>query len=216
MAISAKLVKALRQKTGAGMMDCKKALTETDGDMDAAVEYLQKKSLASAGKRAHKVAAEGAVGSYIHSGRIGVLVEINCETDFVGRSDEFAEIVKNVAMHIAASNPQYVSDAEIADDVVAKQREIFLAQMEDQGKPAHILDRIVDGKIKKWKKGVCLLDQPYVKDPDKSVGQYVIEAAANIKEKVSVRRFVRFELGEGIEKEETDFAAEVAAATQGG
>ncbi len=215
MAISAKLVKALRDKTGAGMMDCKKALKATDGDMDKAVEYLQKKSLASASKRANKVAAEGAVGSYIHGGRIGVLVEINCETDFVGRSDGFGEIVKNVAMHIAASNPEYVSDAEIPAELVAKQREIFLAQMENQNKPEHILGRIVDGKIAKWKKGICLLDQPYVKDPDKSVGQYVIEAAATIKEKVAVRRFVRFELGEGIEKEETDFAAEVAAATQG-
>lgn len=215
MAITATQVKALREKTGAGMMDCKKALAETDGDMDAAVEYLQKKNLASASKRAHKVAAEGQVGSYIHQGRIGVLVEINCETDFVGRSEPFDDLVKNVAMHIAAANPLYVDESEIPDALVAKQREIFLAQMEDQGKPAHILDRIVDGKIAKWKKEVCLLDQPFIKDTDKTVGQFVIESAANMKENVKVRRFARFELGEGIEKETTDFAAEVAAATKG-
>lgn len=215
MAISAKQVKALREKTGAGMMDCKKALVATDGNFDEAVVYLQKKSLASADKRADKVAAEGQVGSYIHGGRIGVLVEINCETDFVGRGDQFGELVKNVAMHIAASNPTYVSADEIPQAEIDHQKEIYLGQMQEQNKPAHILERIIEGKIAKWKKGICLLDQPYVKDPDKSVGQYVIEAAASIKEKVAVRRFVRFELGEGIEKKQEDFAAEVAAAMKG-
>lgn len=215
MAISAKQVKALREKTGAGMMDCKKALVASDGDFDAAVTYLQKKSLASAAKRADKVAAEGLVGSYIHNGRIGVLVEINCETDFVGKSEPFAALLKNVAMHIAAANPLYLDASEIPADEVARQKDIFLGQMENAGKPAHILERIIEGKLAKWKKGICLLDQAYVRDPDKTVGQFVIESAGTIKEKVSVRRFVRYELGEGIEKAVDDFAAEVAAATRG-
>lgn len=216
MEISAKVVKALREKTGAGMMDCKKALAESEGDFDKAIEYLQKKSLAAVGKRADKVAAEGQVGAYIHTGgRIGVLVEINSETDFVGRSEQFQAIVKDIAMQIAAANPQYLDETQIPADVVAKQREIFLAQLAESGKPANMLDRIVDGKIAKWKKEVCLVDQPFVKNPDQSISQYIAEAASTIKENIRVRRFVRFELGEGIERQETDFAAEVAAAAQG-
>ncbi len=216
MAISAKQVKELRERTGAGMMDCKKALVENDGDMDKAIEYLQKKSLASVAKRADKVAAEGQVGSYIHTGgRIGVLVEINCETDFVGRGDQFQALVKDVAMQIAAANPTYLDDSEIPEDVLAKQREIFRAQMENSGKPDHIIGRIVDGKIAKWKKDVCLVDQVYVKDTDKSVADHVAAVAGQIKENIKIRRFVRFELGEGIEREESDFAAEVAAAAKG-
>ncbi len=215
MAISAKDVATLRKQTGAGMMDCKKALTEANGDLTAAAEILAKKNLAAVGKRADKVAAEGAVGSYVHGGRIGVLVEINSETDFVGRSDEFQALVKDVAMHIAAANPTYLNDAEIPAEVQAKQKEIFLAQMANEGKPEHILEKIVEGKIRKWKTEICLLDQPFVKDPDKSVSKHVAEVAGNIKEKIEVRRFVRFELGEGIEKAEDDFAAEVAKAAQG-
>ncbi|MCA9525016.1 MAG: translation elongation factor Ts [Myxococcales bacterium] len=211
MAISAQQVSALRGRTGAGMMDCKKALVEADGDMDKAVEILQKKSLASVAKRADKVAAEGQIMSYVHGGRIGVLVEINSETDFVGRGEEFTELAKNIAMHIAAANPTYLDETEIPADVVDKQKEIFLAQMEDSNKPANIMERIIDGKIKKWKSEICLLDQTYVRDTDKTVGQYVSEAAARIKENIKVRRFVRFELGEGIAREEVDFAAEVAA-----
>lgn len=215
MEISAKVVKALREKTGAGMMDCKKALAESNGDFDLAIEYLQKKSLAAVGKRADKVAAEGQVGAYIHTGgRIGVLVEINSETDFVGRSEQFQALVKDIAMQIAAANPQYLDDSQIPADVVAKQREIYLAQLADSGKPANMLDRIVDGKIAKWKKEVCLVDQPFVKNPDQSISQYIAEVASTIKENIRVRRFVRFELGEGIERHETDFAAEVAAAAQ--
>lgn len=212
MSISAKQVAELRRKSGAGMMDCKKALVESEGDMAKALEYLEKKSLASAKKRADKVAAEGAVVSYIHSGRIGVLVEVNSETDFVGRGEAFQAMAKDVAMHIAAMNPTYLDDSEIPADAVQKQRDIFLAQMADQNKPEHILGRIIDGKIAKWKKEQCLLDQKFVKDGDKTVGEYVTAVAAQIKENIKVRRFVRFELGEGIEKKVDDFAAEVAAA----
>ena len=215
MSISAKDVAALRRQTGAGMMDCKKALVESEGDIGKAKEYLQKKSLAAIGKRADRTAAEGVVGSYIHNGRIGVLVELNSETDFVARNEDFQRLAKDVAMHIAATNPEYVDSSEIPAAYVAKQKEIFLAQMEDAGKPANILERIVEGKLKKWKSEICLLDQAFVRDTDKTINELVIEVAAVVKENIKIRRFVRFELGEGIEKEETDFAAEVAAATAG-
>ncbi len=212
MAISAKQVAELRRMTGAGMMDCKKALGETDGDMDKAVEYLQKKNLAAVAKRSGRVAAEGAIGTYVHGGRIGVMVEINSETDFVARNEDFQALLKDVAMHVAATNPQYLDETEIPEAVVTKQREIFIAQMADSGKPEAIMGKIIDGKLAKWKKEICLVDQPFVKDTDKTVGQHVTEVASRIKENIKVRRFVRFEVGEGIEKEETDFAAEVAAA----
>lgn len=215
MSITAQAVSELRKQTGAGMMDCKKALTETEGDFAKAVEWLQKKSLAAVGKRAGKVAAEGAVGAYIHSGRIGVLIEINCETDFVGRGEQFQALVKDVAMHIAAANPQYVDVSEIPADYVAKQQEIFLAQLAEEKKPAHILEKIVEGRVAKWKKEVCLLDQPYVKNPDQTVAEYVASVAATTKENIKIRRFARFELGDGIERETSDFASEVAAAAQG-
>lgn len=214
MSISAKQVAELRQKSGAGMMDCKKALLETEGDMAKAVEYLQKKNLAAASKRADKVAAEGAIASYVHHGRIGVLLEVNSETDFVGRGDSFQEMVRNIAMHVAAANPMYVRQAEVPADEINRQKEIFLAQMRESGKPEHILERIIEGKIKKWMSEICLLDQAYVKNPDQSIQDYVNEVGAVVREKIDVRRFVRFELGEGIEKEENDFAAEVAAASQ--
>ena len=215
MSISAKDVAALRRETGAGMMDCKKALVESDGDGAKAKEYLQKKSLAAIGKRAGRIAAEGVVSSYVHNGRIGVLVELNSETDFVARNEDFVQLGKDVALHIAASNPEYVDASEIPAEYAAKQKEIFLAQMEDQGKPEHILERIVEGKLKKWQSEICLLDQAFVKDTDKTIGQLVVDVAAVVKENIKIRRFVRFELGEGIEKEEVDFAAEVAAATAG-
>ncbi len=211
MAITAQMVNDLRARTGAGMMDCKKALVEADGHMEKAIEVLQKKSLASAAKRADKVAAEGQIMAYVHGGRIGVLVEINSETDFVGRSDELSELAKNVAMHIAAANPTYLDGSEIPEALVAKQREIFEAQLAESGKPAAIMGKILDGKIAKWKSEICLVDQAYVKDPDKTVGGYVTEVASRIKENIKIRRFVRFELGEGIERQTTDFAAEVAA-----
>ena len=214
MSISAKQVADLRRQTGAGMMDCKKALLETDGDMTKATEYLQKKNLAAASKRSGRVAAEGAIGAYVHMGRIGVIVEVNSETDFVARNDDFKALVKDLAMHIAAANPSYVKSEEIPADILAKQKEIFLAQMAESGKPEHILGKIVEGKIKKWQSEICLLDQTYVKDTDKTVNQHIVAVAAGIKENIQVRRFVRFELGEGIEKVEADFASEVAAAAQ--
>jgi len=209
MSISAKTIADLRAQTGAGIMDCKKALAETDGDMAKAVEYLQKKSLAAVGKRADKVAAEGAVGSYIHDGRIGVLVELNCETDFVGRGEDFQKLLKDIAMHIAAMNPTYLDASEIPADVTAKQREIFAAR--NEGKPAAMMDKIVDGQIRKWHSDVCLLQQEFFKEEKKTVADIVTEVAAVIKENIKVRRFVRFELGAGIVREATDFAAEVAA-----
>jgi elongation factor Ts len=212
MSISASMVKELRERTGAGMMDCKKALVESDGNMDTAIEFLQKKQLASASKRAGKIAAEGLVGNYIHmGGRIGVLLEVNCETDFVARSEDFQGFVKDVAMHIAATGPLVVSSEELNSDEVAKQKEIFMGQAAEEGKPEHIAEKIVEGRLKKWAKEVCLLEQSFVKDPDKSIQQLQTEGGSKIGEKISVRRFVRFEVGEGIEKATDDFAAEVAA-----
>lgn len=211
MDIKASDVAALRKQTGAGMMDCKKALAASEGDLKKALEYLQKKNLAALNKRADKIAAEGAVAAYIHGdGRIGVLVEMNSETDFVGRSAEFRELIKDVAMQIAALPPQYLDDTQIPEDVMAKQREICFAQMEDSKKPAAILEKIVEGKLNKWKSEVCLLDMPYIKDGDKTVRQHIQDVASQIKEKIVLRRYVRFELGEGIEKKTEDFAAEVA------
>lgn len=215
MAVTAKLVSELRAKTGAGMMDCKKALVECDGDMGKAVEYLQKKSLAAVAKRAGKVAAEGAVYSYIHDGRVGAMVEVNSETDFVARGEAFQAMIKNVAMHIAASNPLYLEPSEIPEEVTEKQKEIYAAQLLAEGKPEAMIEKIMTGKLKKWHSDVCLLNQAYVKDDKMTVAEYVTEVASTIKENIKIRRFVRFELGEGIEKKEEDFAAEVAAAAAG-
>ena len=211
MAITAGLVKDLRERTGAGMMACKKALEETNGDFTLAVEWLQKKQLASVSKKAGRIAAEGIVSSYLHQGgRIGVLVEINCETDFVARNDDFLAFAKDIAMHIAASNPLVVQASELSQDLLEKQREIFQAQAVNEGKPENIAKNIVVGRLKKWQAESCLVDQPFVKDPDKTVSQLVAELTAKIGEKISIRRFVRFEVGEGIEKKTEDFAAEVA------
>jgi len=211
MSISAKTIAELRSKTGAGIMDCKKALKETDGDMDKAIEYLQKKSLAAVGKRAGKIAAEGGIGSYVHGGRIGVIVEINCETDFVARGEQFQALLKDISMHIASMNPSYLNSDEISADEIAKQREIFGARLLEQGKPEAMIAKIVDGQLNKWFSEVCLLDQGFFKEDKKSVRDHVTEVAATIKENIQIRRFSRFELGEGIEREEADFAAEVAA-----
>ncbi len=212
MEITAAMVKKLREASGAGMMDCKKALTEADGDMERATELLREKGLASASKKAGRVAAEGVVEAYIHgAGRIGVLVEVNCETDFVAKTDNFKQFVRDIAMHIAASNPEYVGRGEVPADRVEKEREILRAQTLNEGKPANIVDKIVDGRIDKFFKDVCLLEQPFVKEPDKTVEQLVKEKIAQIGENISVRRFARFVVGEGIEKEETDFVAEVMA-----
>jgi elongation factor Ts len=210
--ISAALVKELREKTGAGMMDCKKALTEAGGDIERATEILREKGLASAAKKAGRVAAEGTVEAYIHGGgRIGVLVEVNCETDFVAKTDAFKAFVRDIAMHIAASNPQYVRREEVPAEVVEKEREILKAQTLNEGKPANIVDKIVDGRIDKFFKDVCLLEQPFVKEPDKTVEQLLKEKIAQIGENISIRRFTRFVVGEGIEKEESNFVEEVMA-----
>ncbi len=215
--ITAQLVKQLREQTGAGMMDCKKALTETDGDVEKASDWLREKGIASASKKAGRAATEGVVHSYIHAGgKIGVLVEINCETDFAAKNEQFQALVKDVAMHIAASAPLAVRREEIPADIVAKEREIYKAQARESGKPEKILDKIVEGKVDKFFKDSCLLEQPFVKDTDKSVEQVVKEAIAVIGENISVRRFTRYVLGEGLEKKEEDFAAEVAKAAAGG
>jgi elongation factor Ts len=221
MTITANLVKELRERTGAGMMDCKKALQEAEGDMDRAIEVLRTRGLAAAAKKAGRVAAEGAVGSYIHAGgRIGVLVEVNCETDFVARTDDFQELVRDIAMHIAAAEPRFVTRDEVTDDVLVTERRIAREQALEQGKPEKVVDRIVEGKVSKFYSEAVLLEQPFVKDPDKTVQELLVEKVAKMGENIQVRRFARFKLGEGIEKRSDDFAAEVAAqmgrAAQGG
>lgn len=213
MTITAAQVNELRKVTGAGLMDCKKALAETGGDHEKAVDYLRKKGLAAASKKAGRIASEGMVGSYIHAGgKIGVLVEVNCETDFVARNENFQAFVKDIAMHIAAAAPQYVRREEVSADVLEREKDIYRAKAKETGKPDNIIEKIIEGQINKFYADICLLEQPYVKDPDKSVQQYLNETIAAIGENISVRRFVRFNLGEGLTKKETDFAAEVAAA----
>lgn len=208
--ISASDVKKLREMSGVGMMDCKKALVECDGDMEKAAEYLREKGLATAVKKSGRIAAEGVVGSYIHmGGKIGVLVEINCETDFVAKTDEFQSFVKDIAMHIAAANPQYVSEAEVEPSVIEKEREILTAQALNEGKPEKVVEKMVEGRIKKFLKEICLLDQPFVKDPDKTIKDLVTEKIATIGENISIRRFTRYQMGEGLEKRQDDFASEV-------
>lgn len=214
--ITASAVKALREKTGAGMIDCKNALVEANGDEAAAVELLRKKGIATADKKAGRVTAEGAVGSYIHmGGKVGVLVEINCESDFVARGEEFQQLVKDVAMHIAASDPRFTNRSDVPEDEVAKEREILMEQLKNDpknaNKPADVLDKIIDGRLNKFYEENVLVDQPFVKDPAKTVGELVTEKVASIKENISIRRFSRFKMGEGIEKKADDFASEVAS-----
>jgi len=197
MNISASMVKELRGKTGAGMMDCKRALEKTDGNIDKAVEYLRKQGIASAAKRSHKETKEGLIFSYIHPGdRLGVLVEVNCETDFVARTDDFRELTKNLAMQVAAANPLAVTREDLPQDLVESERGIYSAQAKDSGKPDNIVERIVDGKMDKFYQEVCLLEQPFVKDPEKSVKDIIVDAIAKIGENISVKRFVRYRLGE--------------------
>ena len=201
MEISAGLVKELREKTGAGMMDCKKALLETSGDFEKAVEYLRKKGIASAAKKAGRMTKEGAVTSYIHGeGKVGVLLEVNCETDFVARTEQFKQLVKDLAMHIAAANPQWVRPEEVPADVIAKEKEIAVAQMQASGKPAAVLEKIAEGKIKKFYEDNCLLHQIFVKDQNKTIEQLLKEAIAALGENISVRRFARFVLGDGLKE----------------
>jgi elongation factor Ts len=212
MAITAQMVKELRERTSAPMMDCKNALTETQGDMEKAVDFLRKKGLAAAAKKAGRIAAEGAVGSYIHGGgKLGVMVEVNCETDFVARTDDFQDLVRDIAMHIAAAEPRFVRREEVTEDVLAREREIFRDQALASGKPPAVVEKIVTGKMEKYYAEYVLLEQPFVKDSDKTVGQMITEKVAKIGENIQVRRFARFKLGEGIEKRQDDFAAEVLA-----
>jgi elongation factor Ts len=211
MEVTATLIKDLRERTGAGMSDCKKALTEVAGDMDKAIDYLRAKGLAKAAKKAGREATEGAVVSYIHAGgRIGVLVEVNCETDFVARNEDFQAFTRDVAMQIAAMGPLFVRKDEVSEDVVAREREVLLAKAKESGKPEPVIAKMVDGQISKWMKEICLLDQSFVKDPDKTIETLQQELIAKIGENIKIRRFVRFELGEGLEKKKSDFAAEVA------
>ena len=218
--ITASLVKSLREKTGAGMIDCKNALVEAGGNEEQAVEILRKKGMATAGKKAGRVTAEGVVGSYIHmGGKVGVMVEINCESDFVARGEEFQQLVKDVAMHIAAAEPRFVRRDEVSQDVLDKEREIARAQAtndpKNANKPEQVIDKIVEGRLNKFYEEAVLLDQPFVKDPAKTVGELVTEKIATIKENISVRRFTRFKMGEGIEKRTDDFGGEVAALAGG-
>lgn len=210
------MVRELREKTNAGMMDCKKALEENGGDFEKAVDWLRKKGLGAAAKKAGRVAAEGVVEAYIHGeGRIGVLLEVNCETDFVGRTEGFRAFVKNIALHIAATSPLSVSADEIPAHLIDRERQVLSDKAKEQGKKPEMISKIVDGQIKKWVSESCLLEQAYVKNPDMKVADYLAETVAKTGENVVIRRFVRFELGEGIEKRKDDFAAEVAAQAKG-
>lgn len=209
--VTAQMIKDLRERTGAGMSDCKKALTECAADMDKAIEYLRKKGIASAAKKSARVAAEGTVVTYLHGGRIGVLVEVNCETDFVGRNPDFQNFAREVAMQVAAMNPQYLSQDEIPAAVVEKEKAIRTELAEKSGKPAAVIPKIIEGQLAKWAKEICLMDQVWVKDPEgkKDMRSLQTELVAKTGENVRVRRFVRFEVGEGLEKRADDFVEEV-------
>jgi elongation factor Ts len=215
MEITAQMVKQLRERTGAPMMDCKAALGEAGGDVEKAVDVLRKKGLAAAKKKAGRVTAEGAVGSYIHGGgKIGVLVEVNCETDFVARTDKFQELVRDIAMHIAAAEPRFVHREEVTPEVIERERAIYRDQAAATGKPPAVIEKIAAGKLEKFYAEAVLLEQPFVKDTDKTVGQMIAERIGGLGENIQVRRFARYKLGEGIEKRQDDFAAEVARAAQ--
>ena len=210
MAIKAEQVKELREKTGAGIMDCKNALTESEGHIEKAIVLLRKKGLATAQKKAYRVAAEGMIGHYIHGGgSLGVLVEVNCETDFAARNDNFRNLVKDLAMHIAAQNPDYVRREEVPEDVVNREKEIYKDQARSAGKPGPIIDKITEGKLGAFFKMSCLYEQEFVKDPSLTVEQLINNLIGKIGENIRVRRFVRFKTGEGLEKRVTDLAAEV-------
>ena len=212
MSFTAKDVAALRERTGAGMMDCKKALTECDGNADKAVEYLREHGIAKAAKKAGRIAAEGIVDSYIHmGGKVGVLVEVNCESDFVARGDQFKNLVHDIALHIAAAKPEYLCKEDVPAEVIESERKILLAQALEEGKPQNIAEKMVEGRIKSFYEDNCLLCQKFVKDPSMTVEQLVVEATATIGEKINVRRFVRFEMGEGLQKKSENLADEVQA-----
>ena len=206
MAITAEQVKELRDRTGAGIMDCKKILTQAEGDMEKAIQLLKEKGMAKAAKKAGRVAAEGLVEAYIHNGKYGALVEVNSETDFVATNDEFKQFVKDVAMHIAAAAPQYVKREDVPASIVNAEKEAQKQKALSEGKPEAIVEKIVEGRMDKFYSEICLLDQPFVKDPDKTVGQLLTELISKIGENIIIRRFVRYERGEGIEKKEENFA----------
>src|SRR3989454_5211890 len=213
MDINAKQVKELREKTGAGMMDCRNALIESKGDMDEAIVILRKKGLASAKKKATRIAAEGMIGHYIHAGgKLGVLVEVNSETDFAARSADFQALVKDIAMHIAAQNPLYVRREDVPAEVIEKEKEIYKDQARSSGKPDKIIDKIAEGKLESYYEMACLYDQKFVKDPNITVKQLINHLVGKIGENIQVRRFARFKTGEGLEKRSTDLAGDVAAA----
>ena len=214
--VTASAVKSLREKSGAGMVDCKNALVEANGDETVAMELLRKKGMATADKKAGRVTAEGAVGSYIHmGGKVGVLVEINCESDFVARGEEFQQLVKDVAMHIAATDPRYTNRSEVPQADLDKEREILMEQLKNDpknaSKPEDVLNKIIEGRLNKFYEDNVLVDQAFVKDPTKTVGELVAEKVGSIKENITIRRFTRYQQGEGIEKKADDFAAEVAS-----
>ncbi|MDD4110298.1 MAG: translation elongation factor Ts [Clostridia bacterium] len=210
-------VAQLRVTTGAGMMDCKKALTENNGNFDEAIKYLREKGMAAVAKKASRIAAEGVVGSYIHmGGKIGVLVEINCETDFVAKSDAFLNLIKDIAMQIAAAKPLYVNESEVPENALDEEKEILKAQALNEGKPVAVIERMVEGRVKKYYKDVCLMNQDFIKDPSKTITQIINEATLTIGEKISIRRFTRYEMGEGLEKRCDNLAEEVAKQMAGG
>jgi elongation factor Ts len=203
--VNAQQVKDLREKTGAGFMDCKTALRESGGDLENAVRYLRERGLAAAAKKAGRATAEGLVGSYIHAGgKIGVLIEVNCETDFVARTEHFQQLVRDVAMQVAAASPLYVSKEEIPADEIAREREIYAAQAAQSGKPPQVIAKMVDGKVEKYASEICLLEQEYIKEPGKAVRQVITDAISKLGENITVRRFVRFRLGEGIDHSKGD------------
>lgn len=216
MQVTPQLVKELRERTGAGMMDCKRALVDTEGDVEKAIDLLRKQGMATAAKKAGRVAAEGLVGSYIHAGgRIGVLLEVNCETDFVARTDDFQALVKDLAMHIAAADPRVVGRDEVTDDILESERAIYREQAIESGKPENVVDRIVEGKIEKFYSESVLMEQAFVKNPDVTVQEMVTAVVAKLGENIQVRRFARFKVGEGVEKPAVDFAAEIKAQVAG-
>ncbi len=210
MAFTTEDIVKLRKRTGAGVLDCKKALTETNGDLDKAAEWLREKGIAAAAKKADRIAAEGVVYSYIHmGGKIGVLVEINCETDFVARSEAFLTLCKNISMHIAASKPEYIVPEEVPTEALEHEKDILRAQALNEGKPEKVIEKMVEGRVKKFYADVCLLEQPFVMDTAKTVREVMNEAILTIGEKLNIRRFTRYEMGEGLEKRKDNFAEEV-------
>lgn len=202
MELNATVVKELREKTGAGFMDCKKALDETGGNLEKAIDYLRQKGLAAAAKKADRIAADGAIGAYVHpGGKIGVLVEINCETDFVARTTEFQTLLKDMAMQIAAASPRYVKREDVSADEIEKEREIYRRQALESGKAEKLVEKIVEGKMERFYSEVCLMEQPFIKDPEMKVSDVLTEAITRLREKIDIRRFVRYYLGEGVQKD---------------